>query len=165
MITHEQKESYPTDLSDREWEMIEPHMPKPNKRGWPLEYSLREILNTILYLLRAGCAWRMLPHDFPPWQTVYYHFCKWRKDGDWERLNQVLREGVATAKAGRRHPARPLSIASPSRCQPSEASGDTMLANRSMIANDICWWTLLAWCWVLLSPLPQPTSRYRFTSS
>ncbi|MFQ5436493.1 MAG: IS5 family transposase [Anaerolineae bacterium] len=94
MITHEQRPSYPSDLSDPEWEVLKPHLPEPNKRGRPLEYSLREIINAILYILRAGCAWRMMPHDFPPWQTVYYHFRKWRKTGLWERINTALREEV-----------------------------------------------------------------------
>jgi transposase len=59
-----------------------------------MEYPMREIVNTIIYFARAGCAWRMLPHDLPPWQTVYYHFRKWQKEGIWERLNTALREQV-----------------------------------------------------------------------
>jgi len=94
MISHEDRESYPSDLNDPEWDVLVPLVPEPSKRGRPLEYTLREILNAILYILRAGCAWRMLPHDFPPWQTVYYHFRKWRKDGTWERLNAILRVEV-----------------------------------------------------------------------
>lgn len=100
MISHENRQSYPSDLTDKEWEKLQVHLPAPSHRGRPLEYTLREILNAILYILRAGCAWRMLPHDLPPWQTVYYHFRKWRKDGTWEALNTVLREEVRQA-AGR----------------------------------------------------------------
>ena len=59
-----------------------------------MEYPMREIVNTMIYFARAGCAWRMLPHDLPPWQTVYYHFRKWQKEGIWERLNTALREQV-----------------------------------------------------------------------
>ncbi len=59
-----------------------------------MEYPMREIVNSIIYFLRAGCAWRMLPHDLPPWQTVYYHFRKWQKDETWEKLNSSLREQV-----------------------------------------------------------------------
>lgn len=59
-----------------------------------MEYPMREIINTMIYFARAGCAWRMLPHDLPPWQTVYYHFRKRQKDGTWERLNTTLREQV-----------------------------------------------------------------------
>ena len=98
MITHEHRESYPTDLKDKEWAVVEPKLPKPSKRGRPLEYSLREIINAIIYILRSGCAWRMMPHDLPPWQTVYYHFSKWRKDGTWERINTALREELRQAE-------------------------------------------------------------------
>jgi putative transposase len=94
MITHEHRQSYPSDLSDQEWEVLKPHLPEPNKRGRPLEYSLREIINALLYILRAGCAWRMMPHDFPPWPTVYSHFRKWRKAGLWEAINAMLRVEV-----------------------------------------------------------------------
>ena len=98
MITHEHRQSYPSDLKDKEWEVLEPHLPPPGTRGRPLEYSLREILNAILYILRSGCAWRMMPHDLPPWQSVYYHFHKWRKDGTWERINAELRAEVRQAE-------------------------------------------------------------------
>lgn len=104
MITHEQRQSYPSDLNDREWQKVEPHLPPPSKRGRPLEYSLREIINAILYVLRSGCSWRMMPHDLPPWQTVYYHFNKWRKDGTWERLNTALREELRQAEGREKTP-------------------------------------------------------------
>jgi putative transposase len=86
------KRSYSTDLSDAEWESLEPYVPAPNKRGRPKTHSRREILNAIFYILRSGCAWRLLPRDFPPWETVYWWFRRWRIDGTWERLNAALRE-------------------------------------------------------------------------
>jgi len=95
-----QRQAYPSDLKDQEWQILAPLFLPPAARGRPLEYPLREILNAIIYLLRAGCAWRMLPHDLPPWQTVYYHFRKWRADGTYERLNAVLQEWVRQ-EAGR----------------------------------------------------------------
>src|SRR3954451_24588982 len=82
----------PTDLSDAEWNYLEPHMPAPNGHGRPRTHSLREILNAIFYLLKSGCRWRLLPHDFPRWPTVYHYFRKWRLDGTWERINHALRE-------------------------------------------------------------------------
>jgi putative transposase len=86
------RKSYSTDLSDGQWQQIEPLMPKSKTtRGRKREHSLREILNAIFYLLRAGCAWRMLPHDFPPWQTVYHYFRLWRIDGTWQNINAALR--------------------------------------------------------------------------
>jgi putative transposase len=84
--------SYPSDLSDMEWEIIKPLIPVPGtNRGRKRTHSYREILNAIFYLLRSGCSWRMLPHDFPHWKTVYTYFRDWRNDGTWERINAELR--------------------------------------------------------------------------
>src|SRR5215203_1564798 len=83
---------YPTDLSDAEWNYIEPHMPAPKEHGRPRIHSPREILDAIFYVLRSGCQWRLLPHDFPRWPTVYYYFRAWRLDGTWERINRAIRE-------------------------------------------------------------------------
>jgi len=83
---------YPTDLSDAEWNYIEPHLPAANGSGRPRTHSHREILNAIFYLLKSGCQWRLLPHDFPRWPTVYHYFRKWRIDGTWERINRAIRE-------------------------------------------------------------------------
>ena len=86
------RKAYPTDLSDEEWKYIEPHMPTPKGHGRPRIHSLREILNATFYVLRSGCQWRMLPHDFPRWPTVYHYFRKWRIDGTWESINRAIRE-------------------------------------------------------------------------
>lgn len=103
MIEHTRREPYPTDLSDDEWQRIEPLIPKPRtNRGRKRKHPTREILNAIFYLLRAGCAWRMLPHDLPPWKTVYHYFHLWRKDGIWESINAALR--VELRKADDREP-------------------------------------------------------------
>jgi putative transposase len=86
------RKAYPTDLSDAEWNYIEPHLPAPTGHGRPRTHSLREILDAIFYLLKTGCQWRLLPHDFPRWPTVYYYFRKWRIDGTWEWINTAIRE-------------------------------------------------------------------------
>ena len=78
--------------SDAEWKYIEPYMPTPKGHGRPRVHSTREILDAIFYVLRSGCQWRMLPHDFPRWPTVYHYFRKWRIDGTWERINRAIRE-------------------------------------------------------------------------
>jgi putative transposase len=83
---------YPTDLSNAEWECIEPYLTSPNKRGRPKIHSLRRVLDAVFYVLRSGCAWRFLPREFPPWRTVYYWFRKWPIDGTFERLNAALRK-------------------------------------------------------------------------
>ena len=83
---------YPTDLSDAEWECLELHVPAPRKRGRPRTHGTRQIPNSIFYIPKSGCPWRPLPKDFPPWETVYWWFGRWRTDGTFERLNAALRQ-------------------------------------------------------------------------
>src|SRR5881628_1790865 len=84
--------AYYTDLTDREYRELEPLLPAPTATGRPRLHPLRELLNSIFYVVRSGCAWRLLPHEFPPWQIAYHDFRLWRMDGTWEHLHQVLRE-------------------------------------------------------------------------
>src|ERR687894_3252887 len=86
------RRAYQTDLSDAEWSYIEPHLPASAASGRPSVHTLREIVDAIFYIVRSGCAWRLLPHDFPPWKTVHHYFRTWRSDGTWERLHAALRE-------------------------------------------------------------------------
>ncbi len=94
------QEPYPTDLTDKEWNMLEPLVPPVKSGGRPAEYARREMVNAIFYVLRTGCQWRMLPHDFPPWQIVYAYFRTWRLDGTWQSIHARLRRKVRRA-AGR----------------------------------------------------------------
>lgn len=87
-----ERQGYPTDLTDAEWEYLAPHLPPASPRGRPRAHSYRVILNAIFSLVRGGCAWRLLPRDLPPWRTVYHYFRQWRDDGTWEQLNTALRE-------------------------------------------------------------------------
>ena len=84
--------SYPSDLSDAEWAILAPLIPPAKPGGRPRKWPMRTVLNSIFYVLRSGCAWRLLPHDFPPWQTVYHYARLFRLDGTWEQLNTSLRE-------------------------------------------------------------------------
>jgi putative transposase len=88
------RKAYQTDLSDAEWSCLESHLPAPKANGRPRLYPLREVLDAIFYVVRSGCAWRLLPHDFPPWKTVYHYFRFWRLDGTWERMHAALRKRV-----------------------------------------------------------------------
>jgi putative transposase len=88
------RRAYQTDLSDEEWEVLKPYLPIPQAPGRPRVHPLREILDAVFYVVRGGCAWRLLPHDFPPWKSVYHYFRAWRIDGTWERLHRALRERV-----------------------------------------------------------------------
>jgi putative transposase len=89
------RKSYSTDLSDEEWEILRPLVPEAKPGGRPRAHETRELLNAIFYVLRGGCAWRLLPHDFfLPWQTAYHYFRQWRLDGTWEQIHTALRERV-----------------------------------------------------------------------
>jgi putative transposase len=87
---------YLTDLSDAEFACLDPLLPPPRSVGRPRLHPPREILNAIFYVVRSGCAWRLLPHEFPPWQTAYHYFRLWRLDGTWEQLHHVLRDQLRT---------------------------------------------------------------------
>ncbi len=94
------RRAYPTDLTDAQWTFLEPLVPPPKPGGRPPKHPRRELVNAMLYVLRSGGAWRLLPHEFPPWQTVYHYFRLWRQDGTWEQLNTALRERLRV-KLGR----------------------------------------------------------------
>ena len=83
--------TYPSDLKNREWQLLEPLLPPPKPGGRPVKYPRREVVNAIRYVLRTGCAWRMLPHDLPPWRTAFHYFRTWRFDGTWQRVHDTLR--------------------------------------------------------------------------
>jgi transposase len=83
---------YPTDLTDSEWERIQPLLPPQPRTGRPRQHPWRTLLNAIFYQVRAGGAWRFLPQEWPPWRTVYHYWRTWRLDGTWERIHTALRE-------------------------------------------------------------------------
>jgi putative transposase len=85
------EKTYPSDLNDAEWQILKPLIPEAKSGGRPRTTNMRAVLNAIFYILRGGCAWRMLPHDYPPWKTVYHYFRQWRIDGVWEQINETLR--------------------------------------------------------------------------
>ena len=98
----EPRKPYPTDLSDQEWELIQAYVPQAKSGGRPEKYPKREILNGIFYIVRGGCAWRLMPHDLPPWQIVYQYFWRWRRDGTWQLMHDLLRGDVRVAAGKRR---------------------------------------------------------------
>jgi len=84
------RRGYASDMTDKEWGIISPHLPQPKRRGRPRTTSLRGVVNGIFYLLQSGCQWDMLPKSFPPWQTVYGYFRKWQDDHILARLHDAL---------------------------------------------------------------------------
>jgi putative transposase len=91
------RQPYPTDMNDSEWASLSKELTVPAGQGRPREHSYRELINGMFYVVDTGIKWRAMPHDLPPWQTVYHYFRNWRLDGTWQRLNTVLREQVRVA--------------------------------------------------------------------
>jgi putative transposase len=103
------RQAYPSDLTHAQWQLVEPLLPAAKRGGRPRTTNLRDVVDAILYLNRNGCTWRALPHDFPPWRTVYEFFAAWKRDGTWGRLNDALRRQARVA-AGRPHTPTTASI-------------------------------------------------------
>jgi putative transposase len=95
------RKPYSTDLTDAQWERIEPLIPPAKPGGRPRSVDMREIVNATLYFTRTGCQWRNLPHEFPPWGTVHYYYRRFRLDGSWQRIHDALRERVRIEREGR----------------------------------------------------------------
>ena len=111
-----ERKPYTSDLTDAQWQQLPPLLPPRKPLGRTPQVCRREIVNAILYVLRAGCAWRNLPHDFPDWHLVYHDFRTWRQEGVWERIHEVLRPRVpasSTASRSRRRPSRARAVTMP----------------------------------------------------
>jgi len=85
------RQAYPSDLTDEQWDLLEPLIPLPAADAPNLTYERRDIVDAILYVLRSGCPWRLLPHDLPAWGTVYWYFRRWRRQGVWDQILEALR--------------------------------------------------------------------------
>jgi putative transposase len=86
------KTTYPTDVSDEQWRLIRPLIPPSRPIGADRSTSIRAVVNAILYRERSGCSWRMLPHDFPHWRTVYGYYCQWKAAGVWGQMCGARRQ-------------------------------------------------------------------------
>jgi putative transposase len=100
---------YPSDLTDSQWDILDPMLPPARTGGRPRKTAMRSVVNGIFYRNRNGCIWRALPHDFPPWRTVYNYFAAWKRDGTWKAINDALRLRVRL-QAGRDPTPRVASI-------------------------------------------------------
>jgi putative transposase len=132
-----ERPSYPSDLSDQQWAVLEPLIPPAKPGGNPRTTEMREVINAILYLDRTGGQWRALPHDFPPWSTVWTYFRTWRTDGTWKRIHTALREQTRV-KHGR-EPTPSAAIIDSQSVKTSQKGGGaaTMGANESKAASAI----------------------------
>ncbi len=113
---------YASDVTDKEWAILEPLIPAVKPGGRPEEIERREIVNGILYVLRSGCPWRLLPHDLPNWSTVYLYFREWKRAGIWEQVNAALR--------------RQLRVAVGREAEPSAAILDSQSIKTSSVRGD-----------------------------
>lgn len=95
---------YPSDLTDAEWELVEPLLPPPGEGGRPEKHPRRAVVDAILYVVRTGCAWRQLPADFPPWQTVYWYFARWEAQRVTLQMLDTLRQQVRRAEGREAEP-------------------------------------------------------------
>jgi transposase len=132
---------YPSDLTDAEWTVLEPLIPAPQPGGRPARHARREIVDAILYVLRTGCQWRALPHDLPPWGTVWWYFRQWREAGVWEQVNAALR-AQARLRVGRQ-PTPSAAILDSQSAKTTEKGGRaaTTQASTSRGASASCWST------------------------
>ena len=109
-----ERKPYPSDLTDAQWELVEPHIPPERWGGRTRSVDVRAVLNGILYLTRTGCQWRAIPDDLPNWNAVRHYYDRFRRDGTWHRVHDALRaSGCASARArSRPRPPPPSSTAS-----------------------------------------------------
>jgi len=131
------RKPYPTDLTDEQWDLLAPLLPAEKSGGRPRTADLREVLNAIFYLLRTGCPWRHLPHDLPPWGTVWSYFRQWRDEGTLERLHDELR--ALTRQAAGKEPQPRVGCLDSQSVRTAEKGGRAamMLARRLKDANAI----------------------------
>ena len=94
----------PTDLTDRQWRLVAPYVPRPKAGGRPARYTRREVVNAILDQTRNGCVWRALPHDLPPYRIVFHYFRAWQRDGTWDRVHDAPRAKVRQSVGKRPKP-------------------------------------------------------------
>ena len=146
MSTQLDRQPYPSDLTDAHWTLLCPLLPPAPGGGRHRTIDLREVVNAILYVDKNGCAWRALPHDFPPEGTVRHYFHAWCRTGVWERILETLRNKYASKRARRTNRLRPSSTANRSKGVVPAASAVMTQARRSRGRNGICWSIRWAYC-------------------
>jgi transposase len=129
------RQPYPSDLTDPEWAQVERFIPAPKPGGRPAKYERREVVNALLYIDRAGCQWRALPHDFPPWDSVYWYFRTWKGDGTLDRLHDELRGDLRRAEGRQRQPSAAVLDSQSVKTTEKGGRGATTAVRRSPAAS------------------------------
>jgi transposase len=132
------RRAYQTDLTDAQWSQVSRFIPAPKPGGRPAKYARREVLNAILYLVRSGCQWRMLPHEFPPWKSVYGYFAAWKKDGTLDRLHDELRGDLRRAEGKQRQPTAAVLDSQSVKTTEKGGRAATTAVRRSTAASGTC---------------------------
>jgi len=130
---------YPTDLTDTEWTILLPLIPTAKPGSRPRTTDMREVINAILYSLRSGCQWRMLPTDFPPYQTVYHYCWTWRRAGVWEQMHDSLRGDLREAASRTREPSAGIIESQTVKTTEKGGFGAMTAASVSAVASATSW--------------------------
>jgi len=131
---------YPDDLTDKEWELIEPLLPKgPRGQGRKPKYERREMLNAMFYVLRTGCPWRHLPKDLPPWKSVYHLFRIYRLRGVFERIHHQLRRNLRQLAKRAANPSVGIVDSQSVKTAEKGGSEDSMGVRKLKVGNDTYW--------------------------
>ena len=148
------RKPYPSDLTDEQWDILAPLLPAAKSGGRPRSVDLRETVNGILYVLRSGCAWRMLPNDLPPWQTVYKYFRRWTLDGTWKRVHEELRPVVREAEGRDADPSATIIDSQSVKTTEKGGLAATTRPRRSKVESAISQWTPqdCLWTWWFILP-------------
>lgn len=140
------RQAYPSDLSDQEWAILEQLIRIAKPGGRPRSIDMREVLNAIFYVNKGGIQWRRLPHEFPKWQTVYYYYNTWRKNGCWSEWNSILREKVRVAEGREATPSAAIVDSQSVKTTEKGGRAALLVGRKSRAASALFWSTRSAYC-------------------
>ena len=132
-----ERKRYSTDITDAQWQVLEPLIPPAKPGGRPRTVDMREVINGIFYVTRSGCAWRLVPHDLPPWGTVWYYFRQWRLDGTWQKIHDALRSQTRVAAGREESPSAGILDSQSVKTTEKGGRGAMTPEKRSLAANGI----------------------------